>query len=340
VNSSIRISAAWYAGNDINLKTGTFFKPNTNYLDPQLRLYEFYWSQDFNEGQANLHIGRLGLGPEEFGYTPFLYEFQSAAFSSNPGAFFSNQPATTFSEAVSTWGARLLFSPKHRDFDVRLGIYNAWPRDQGRTDAHGLDWALGLDTAALLAAEYAYKFNQDPEDTGLPGNYKFGILYDTGPFDRFDVTGTTESGNASYYFIFDQMLFSEGRKRVVGPDHPSKWKVGKYKNHPSDQGLYVWGSIVASPDEAINLSPHWLTGGLHYKGPFKNRDADRIGIGYRYGYMSDVLGIEDESSTEIYYHLQPNRWSSLSLNLQYIKNPSGGSYPDAFVPSVGFSVRF
>lgn len=339
-NSSIRTSFAWYIGDDINEKTGTFFKPNTNYLDPQVRLYELYWSQDFSEEQINLHVGRLGFGPEEFGYTSFIYEYQSAGFSSNPGSFFANQPTTTFSEAVSTWGARMLFSPTGKDYDIRVGIYDGWPRDQGRTSAHGLDWSVGFDKASLLAGEFAYKFNQDPEDTGLPGNYKIGIMYDTGSFSRYDVPESSKRGNTGYYFIFDQMIFSERTKKGADPNHPSNWKVGKYRNHPPDEGLYVWGSAVVNPDTSINLFPFWLTGGIHYKGPFKNRPADRIGIGYRYGYMTDSLALADESATEAYYHYQINPAFTLSINLQYIKNPGGGAVPNAFVPSLGLSIRY
>ena len=339
-NSSIRASFAWYIGDDINEKTGTFFKPNTNYLEPQVRLYELYWSQNFNDKQINLHAGRVGFGPEEFGYSQFLYEFQSAGFSSNPGGFFANQPTTTFSEAVATWGARMLFSPAGKDYSIRLGIYDGWPRDQGRTSAHGLDWSFGFDKASLLVGEYAYKFNQDSADTGLPGNYKVGIMYDTGPFSLYDDPNSSKDGNAGYYFIFDQMVFSESNKKSADSNHASNWRVGKYRNHPSDEGLYVWGSVVANPDDTINLFPYWLTGGLHYKGPFKSRHADRIGIGYRYGFMTDNLALEDESATEAYYHFQVNPASSLSLNLQYIKNPGGGGNPNAFVTSVGFSIRY
>ena len=336
-NSSIRVSAAWFTGDDINEKTGAIFKANTNYLDRQLRLYELYWEQYFADKQVNLHAGRVGFGPEEFGYTPILYEFLSAGFSSNPGAFFANQPVTVFSEAVATWGARALFTPKGRDYEVRLGVYNGWPRDQGRTDAHGLDWSLNLDESALLIGEFAYKLNQDAGDAGLEGNYKFGVMHDTGSFDQFSSPGRTTSGNTGYYFIFDQLVYAEQGPVILDENHPSNWSVGRRQTHPKNQGLYVWGSVVANPDDSINLFPYWVTGGLQYKGLFEDRGADRLGVGFRYGFTTPDLVLNDEYSLEAYYHYQINKWLSVAPDLQYIWNPGGGDNPNAFV--VGFAVH-
>lgn len=334
VDSSIRVSGAWHAGTDINEYTGSVFKPDTNFLDPQVRLFELYWSQYFAHRQISLHAGRVGLGPMEFGMTPLLYDQLSAAFSSNPGAFFANQPVTTFSESVSTWGARLLIEPDCENYSVRVGVYNGWPRDQGRTGAHGLDWSMDLGTSTFLIGEFAYKLNQHPSDTGLPGNYKVGVMHDTGPFDRLDASGAAERGNTGYYGVFDQMLYSERASRVQDKRGSPSWPVGRRWSHPTDEGLYVWGAAVVHPEEAVNLFPYWLTGSLHYKGPIPGRHADRVGIGYRYGFSASDLALKDESSLEAFYACQFNAWLRISANAQYIWNPSGGVNPNAFV--VGF----
>ena len=365
-NSSIRVSAAWYAGDDINEKVGAILKGDTNYLDPHVRLYELYWSQDFADKQFNLHLGRVGLGPMEFGYTPILYEFLSAGFSSNPGGFFVNQPVTTFSEAVATWGARLLITPKGKRFEVRLGAYNGWPRDQGRTDAHGLDFSMNLDESTFLIGEFAYKLNQRLDDKGLPGNYKFGVMHDTGPFNRFDSTDptsgsvivpssfgfssetgsfvhydspvATKRGETGYYVVFDQLLHFEKPIGVKDKDHPSNWKVGWKRSHPPYQGLYLWGAFVAHPDESISLYPYWLNVGLHYKGLIPKRDADRVGVGFRYGVTTPDLALKDEYSVEFYYHYQILQWMKISPDVQYIWNPGGGDIPNSLVIGFEFSM--
>ena len=266
--------------------------------------------------------------------TPLMYDQLSAAFSSNPGAIFANQPVSTFSESVSTWGARVLIEPNCQNFSVRLGVYNGGPRDQGRTSAHGLDWSLDLDQSTFLVGEFAYKLNQGPYASGLPGNYKVGVMHDTGPFDRFDSPGTTERGNTGYYFLFDQMLIPKRAAVVQDKKHPSNWPTGRRWSHPTTQGLYAWGAVVAHPDESVNLFPYWVTASLHYKGPFTCRAADRVGIGYRYGFLSGDVPLQDESSLEAFYAFQVNTWFRVSPNVQYIWNPSGGVNANALV--VGF----
>jgi len=329
--SEIMISGALNYGEDINDKVGAIISLD-QFRGDELRLYELYWSQFWADEQVNLKFGRLGMGPFEWGHTAYNNDFLSNAYQAASGGFYVNQPVVQFSWPIATWGARVLIEPKDEDYSVRLGVYNGWPRDLGADD-NGIDFSFNLEESTFLIGEFNWKLNQDPEDQGLPGNYKIGFMQDTGPFDRFDDPGATKRGNSGYYIIVDQMVRREKVPGDLPDDHPANWKVGFHPSHPqpTDQGLYVWGGFIANPDKAINIAPYWVTGGLSYKGLFPGRDADRTGIGSYYAFFSSDTPLDYEFHTELYHHLQFTPKVNLSLDIQYIVNPGGLGTPNALV---------
>ena len=324
--TEFQISGAWNVGDDINEHVGSFIEPSTIFRTTAVRLYELYLGQSFIDEQVHLKAGRLSLGPFEYAYSTLMFDFMSAGYTSSPGALFINQPVTTYAFPIATWGARVVIAPKDEDYNVRLGAYNGSPRDLDRAGAHGHDFSINLDESTFLIGEFAYQLNQDPEDQGRPGNYKIGFMYDTGSFERFDQPGKEKEGNFGFYVIGDQMLYREPVP-VYPSDHPANWKVGFKKSHPTDQGLYAWAVFVANPDDDINFTPYWASGGLTYKGLIPGREADRLGIGFYRGFTSSDSGVNDETQIEAFYRLQVKSWLSIGPDIQYIVNPAGS--PDA-----------
>ena len=100
--TEFQISGAWNVGDDINEHVGSFIEPSTIFRDTAVRLYELYLGQSFIDEQVHLKIGRLGLGPFEYGYSTLIYDFMSAGYNSSPGAFFINQPVTTYAFPIAT----------------------------------------------------------------------------------------------------------------------------------------------------------------------------------------------------------------------------------------------
>jgi len=320
--TEFQVSGAWNWGQDINDKVGAIIEPATIYRETAVRLYELYLGQYFIDEQVHLKAGRLGLGPFEYGYSTLMYDYMSAGYTSSAGALFINQPVTTFSFPIATWGARVVIAPKDEDYTVRMGVYNGWPRDLARDVANGVDFSLNLDKSTFLISEFAYQLNQNPEDQGRPGNYKIGVMYDTGPFERFDRPGKEKDGNFGFYVIGDQMLYRE-TVSVKPPEHLANWKVGFKQSHPTDQGLYAWANFVVNPDEEINFAPYWVSGGLTYKGLFPGRDADRLGIGFYHAFLSSDSGLDDETQIEAFYRYQFKPWLGIGPDIQYFVNPGG-----------------
>lgn len=339
--SAINASGAWYIGKDIDEKTGALLKVNASFLDPQIRLYELYWHQKFAKNQFDLIAGRISIGPAEFGVTNFLYDFPTARIVSSPGAWFLNMPTTTNSLAVATWGIRLLFTPKDKDFSVRVGAYNGLP--SGDMGKNGVDFSMHLDSSVLFMGEFAYKLNQGKDDTGLPGNYKFGAMYDTREFSRFDMDSTSIKGNVGSYFIFDQMIFRERDQTDDNPKNSANWISGNIKGkNPTYQGLFVWGSLNIFQDATINLMPYYTIVGLAYKGAFVKRHADRVGIAYVFGNItkySPQNPHRNMNAIEGFYNWQIKEWWALEFTFAYITNIGLGQYDNAFIPGLKMQIE-
>lgn len=331
--SGLMVSGAYTVGQDINEKVGAILTPAAINRPNQVRLYELYWRQSWSDKQIDLKAGRMTLGPLEWGYSVPMYDFMSLGYTSNPGGFFLNQPVTTFAEPIATWGARILVEPKDGDYNFRFGVFNGWPRDLGLTDG-GVDFSMNPDSSLFVINEFAYKLNQDPEDQGLPGNFKIGWMYDTGPFTRFDEPDATKRGNFGMYVVADQMLFRE-KPAVTPSDHPANWKGGRRRVHPTHQGLTAFMAFVMNPDESVSFAPYWLSAGLQDKGLFPGRDADRTTVGFYYAFLTpDIRSVDYEFMLEALHFFQLRPWLQIGLDVQWFVNPGGAGAPNSFVPGI------
>ena len=330
--SEIQVSAAWNVGGNVNNNVGALLGPTTAYRDPAVRLYELYWGQFFADKQVHFKIGRMSLTPGGYGYSPLMGAFMSPGYNANPGAFYLNQPVTTFAYPIATWGARIQIAPKKQDFQIWLGVFNGWPRNLADGDKRGVDFTMNLFKSTFVVGEFWYKLNQDPEDRGLPGNYKIGGMYDSGPFTRLDNSSQTQRRNPGWYVWGDQMLFRE--RPAATPTDPAKLKGGAKMSAPTDQGLLLWGNFVMNPRTEINIAPYWASAGLRYKGPIPHRDDDQINFGFYYASLSPDSILDFEFQFEFFYTFQFTSWLSVAPDMQYFRKPGGGSVKDALVMSI------
>lgn len=333
--TEFQVSAAWNVGGQINDHVGALLSPTTIFRPNAIRLYELYLGQSFADGQVKFIIGRVPVSDMTAGTTPLLLDFMSPGYDSNPGAFFLNQPVAAYLYPVATWGARIKFVPKKQDFEIYFGAYNG-TRGLDAADKRGVDFSLNLKESVYLMGEFAYKLNQDPEDPGLPGNYKIGALYDSFAFTRLDNSTQTENGNPGWYLVVDQMLFRE--RPPAAPTDSAKSKSGERKTFPPDQGLYGFANFVMHPKKSINISPYWVSAGLVYKGPIPHRDADHVDFAFYYASLSPDSALSFEFQFEFIYRFQLTPWFMIGPDLQYFKNPGGGQVKDAVV--VGIDMHF
>ena len=205
----------------------------------------------------------------------------------------------------------------------------------GASDGDARVYRTGLDTTFHDGADFygffetTFRLKLPSANGDLPGNYRFGVLYDPGTKEVFrdDLDGVlatwSETGDVGYWVSFDQMVYRE--------------------NPEDDQGLgwfFRWGTRSG---DVNRISYVWSTG-CQYKGLVPKRDQDVIGFGmyqansshqYREEINEDFVR---ETGYELYYSFQVTPWLTFTPDLQYIVTPGGlTTATDAFI--LGFRAR-
>lgn len=311
--SEIQVSAAWNIGGNVNNNVGALLSSTGIYRETAIRLFNLYWGQSLADEQVHFKIGRIQMC-NEYAYSElYLSGAISNGYYCNPGGFYLNQPV--YAQGVfpiATWGARIKVAPKKQDFEFWLGVYNGSESENlDAASAHGVNFKMNLRESTFVQGSFWYKLNQDPEDEGLPGNYRITGFYDSGSFTRFD-NGQTQRRNPGWSLVVDQMLFRE-------------------RSGPRDQGLFAMANFVHHPKTVISLAPYWASAGLYYKGAIPHRDADMVSFAFYYASLSADTPLDYEFQFRIYYTFQLTRWLIFSPHVHYFKKPGGGQVPSALV---------
>ncbi len=103
-------------------------------------------------------------------------------------------------------------------------------------------------------------------------------------------------------------------------------------------GRFGWSAGEANPFETF------YSIGIGGKGILEGRDHDTFGLGYYYLEMSDelvsFLDLDSEQGIELYYNIEVTPWLHVTPDFQYIIDPGGGAYDDAFVFGVRTQMSF
>ena len=300
---------------------------------PTIRLVNVAFEQQLLNGKLDLAIGRLATG-DVFLTSPIYCRFVNAAFCGNPASVFFNVPYTAYPTA--TWGARATVRPVPELY-VMAGFYNGDP-DLGRNGAHGLDWSWRSGVGNLLSGEVGLVLGQHGKASELPGNFKVGGFWHTGPFPDLGGSGRTERGNGGFYFLLDQMVYREAGEGAA-------------------QGLTPFVSLLFAPDDSLSKIPFFVNGGVVYRGLIPGRDADTLNLGVVYGQFSPVqrraqrvqqaAGLPDitvqsfEMMIELGYILQLTQWLTVQPDVQYVVQPGGSdALRNAVVVGAQIAVSF
>lgn len=312
------VSGAWAFGENLSAADiGNFFTVSNDFNGKFIGLYQLFIETNLWEDKFTLAVGRMGIG-DDFSTADVFGIYVSSAFNTNPISLTYNIPAY-LSNPDAALGARLSVKPVD-DFYVAAGVYNADP-DAARNQDVSIDFDFTFDDGVILISEAGYTPGRGAGSTVLPGDYKFGVYYDTGQFNELADAESTRDGNYGFYIVTDQMVYRE-------PGAGS-------------QGLTLWATATYAPEDEINLFPLFLSGGFVYQGVFPGRDNDAAGFGFAYGKLSQDLEDQDyEIGLEGTYIFQVTPWLGLQPDVQLIVHPGGsGSIPDALVAGMRLSVN-
>lgn len=316
---SFYFSAAQVGGDDLSAENiGNIFDVAEAFTGEGARLGQTYFLQSFAQDTFELAIGRLASG-DDFAAIDSFGNYVSAAVNGHPGSIGVNFPSFT-SEPSASWGLRATANfPGNVSWSA--AAYNADPSVQD-DDEHGVDFSFSPEDGVLALTEISFSTNQDNNANGLPGQYLFGLIYDSSDYPKLSDPDQFVSDNFGFYAIAEQMVYREG-----GPG--------------STQGLTAWAALTVNPDESINALPVAVFAGLGYQGLFKSRNNDITSAGLFYGdFSNDLAGQSKEFVIELNHRFQILPSTYITPDFQYVINPNGGGIPDAVVVGLEASIDF
>jgi porin len=141
----------------------------------------------------------------------------------------------------------------------------------------------------------------------LPGNYRFGLIWDPRRKERFaGGAAAAERGDAGVYMSFDQLVYRER------------------PGHAQGVGLFA---RYGYRDPNVNAVSHFWSVGAQYEGPLPRRDADVVGLGTYTAHASPDFrqaghpNVRHETGFELYYSIEVLPWLQVTPDVQFIVNP-------------------
>ena len=283
------------------------------------------------DASVSIRCGQLTVD-SEFLISDYAGLFINSTFGWPPLASM-NLPNGGPAFPVGALGARIAWNPVDW-FTFQTAAFQGNVFAQN-VNLHGFRWELNAQNGWTFFNEAQFRWNHRDEETGLPGQLKPGVWFQSGQSaDALD--STTSSGNAGFYLILDQMLYREPcQPSVAGLTKDGKQKItGKDSAKKSDQGLACFGRIGFTPADRNFINLYFDTG-LSYKGLIPGRDDDTLGLAFGYAQLSNGArhSLADEGSNpigaemviEFTYQTCVAKWLTVQPDLQYIINPGGAT---------------
>jgi porin len=328
-----------------DIDIGNTFTTQQVYGRETLQVIDVAYMQKLLGDRVEFRIGRIAAG-DVFDVSPYDYIFMQNAIDGNPVGIFYNAPGMS-AYPNATWGAELKVHTTDRTY-VHGGVYNGDIEHTHELHDHGLDWSM--NGPVFLIGEAVYQTNQLKDDTGLPGNYKFGFWYDGHSYQDFyskvlgpmvpGIVPHSSEGNYGFYGLFDQVVirFSDPSEKIL-------------------RGIGVTACVQAAPDQEKSQMPLFFEAGILARGIFPQRPRDVAGFGIMYGQFSNDLrdaervaqqlnptvGVQDQETVlEWNYTFRfRNGAYFFEPDLQYIIRPGGtGNIPNAFVVGAQVGINF
>jgi porin len=293
------------AGENLSAKSiGNVLQVATAYSQQGYYLGQIYAQQRLFRKVLTLQFGRMTTA-NNFASLPVFADY--VAFTDNPLPINLTGNSVYFTSLPSVEWASVGTVAPTESIALALGVYGTnLPSGQPFASRHGVDFSFEGNGGPMEVAQASYNLNGSPDDIGLPGTYYIGGFYSGADYET--LSGSSIRGaDYGFYFQAQQMIYRYG-----GPG--------------SDIGLTPWLSIAYTPQQSINQVPLLVMAGAVYHGLLPGRSDDNTAVGFYYGKLSTSLPSgAGEKVGELDYTWWATPWLSLTPDLQYVLNPSGGS---------------
>jgi porin len=297
------------------------------------RLWELWYQQSFTGGKADIKLGLQSIDQE------FTISLQSQLFINTAGGFPVLPSLDLYAAGptypLSSLGLRLRVHPNDT-WAVLSGVFQDNPpggpfyNDSQLRGSSRWGGNFNLRTGALFITELQYALNPS---AGLPGIYKLGVWYDTGPFQsQLDDTMGLSLANPA----------SNGVARLISHNFSLYGVIDQTIWHPNPKdarALGVFLRLMGAPGDR-NLISFAANGGFTLKAPLPERDGDTLGLDFGLAHISASVAQLDQQETyytgafvpirtketyvELTHQAQVTGWWVLQPDLQYVINPGGG----------------
>jgi porin len=286
------------------------------------QIYKAWLEQQLLEGRLSIRAGIEEPG-DDFARHRWVFLFANASFAF-PALGYDDIQASPSNFPLAHPGLRLRTRYRlNSEIQVLAAVFEGILGKPTPPQSNGL----------LTIAEVQYE-PAGGTVVGLPATFKLGGWHQTGSFAdfRFDNQGTPlaaptstgspllKHGDVAVYGVADQMLWTPPGER--------------------ERGIGMFARVMAAPGDR-NFLGFYVDGGLAWRGPFPDRQDDRVGLAVGHGRIgSAIIGLDQdiraisgmprpvrnaETVIELTYQVQLAPWWTVQPDLQYVIHPAANT---------------
>ena len=298
---------------DMSALTGAFNPVSGFHAGDQLRVFDLYYRQSWNNDAYVVKFGQLAIDCDFMG-SDYAALFANSSFGAMPSQVATPLAATAGNTpafpvyAVASPG--IYFAARVNDsFSWQLGFYHGGPGPDEKKN-HGFDWERGTTAGPVAFIETAFTGKL----AGHASTVRIGGDYHSGKFDDFSAlnegeTDATVRGLYSFYVGHDFVFSADAKDKPV---FAAFWRAG------------------LSPQQDRSVVRTYTDAGFNWFGPIASRPDDVAGVAvsctefgreYRTYSGVDVLA-RHETTVELTYRAQLTSHWALQADLQLLGHPA------------------
>ncbi len=280
--------------------------------DQTYQLTAFTWEQRLFNDKVDINVGRTDIA---FLYSAFNCDFESHGLCGRPYGMSKNLSTSVYPETV--WGGRVLVAPTPNLYG-KIGVYQP-NADLEPGESHGFDWGIHRANGVVVPVEFGY--TEEAPGAVAPDQYDIGYITSSAPYSApyYDKTDPN--------FEYRGAITLQAQKRIYQPEDRSP------------RGIYLFGMGLVPTDGGKQQANYQVAGGFIWQGPYAGRPLDRIDFqvndyDYNKTYLDSLYAKRlkahgfgfpqaHQTTIELNYLYQANRWLQLEPVFQYIWHPDG-----------------
>ena len=253
--------------------------------DNIMQVSEYWWEFDLLDDQLTVRLGKQDLNTE-FLVMKLAGDVIQSSFGLSPSQGFPSYPDPSM--------AAVILAQVTRSSQLKFGVWDGF--------ADGGGWGFSGNDSIYTFAELETKYSLG--EYRLPGAIDIGAGY----LSAGNIDGTLIPSGYGFYVQLEQLI---------------------YRENPLAEGdMQGLGGFVSyflqfanGPIQPGDFERNYVAG-LIYRGLFRGRDEDVVGLGIAEASLFQV-GTNRETVIEMFYKAELTPALSLQPDIQYIASPSG-----------------